>query len=294
MTALIVFSPVASAQDLEPRSYSNSPVGLNFLIAGYGNTDGAVAFDPAVPLTDAQIRTDSGVLAYVRTLDSWGHSAKFDVMTTVTSLSGSALYQGESRERDITGMSDARFRYTIMLHGAPAMTLKEFARYQQDLNIGVNLAVSTPTGQYDSSKLVNIGTNRWSMKAELGISKALGDWTLELMPAVTFYTDNHDFMGGKTLSQDPIYSVQGHVVHTFRRGMWLSLDATYFTGGRTSTDGVDSSTKLKNSRAGLTFSMPVNRRNSLKLYASQGTATRTGSDYTALRVAWQYPGGAGI
>jgi hypothetical protein len=45
-------SPRADAQTLEPRSFSNAPVGMNFAIAGYGYSSGSVAFDPAVPLTD--------------------------------------------------------------------------------------------------------------------------------------------------------------------------------------------------------------------------------------------------
>ena len=47
--------PIAHAQDLEPRSYSNAPVGLNFLIAGYAYTQGGVAFDGSLPLTNPQL-----------------------------------------------------------------------------------------------------------------------------------------------------------------------------------------------------------------------------------------------
>ena len=36
------------AQDLEPRSYSNSPTGLNFVLLGYGYTTGSVLTDPAL------------------------------------------------------------------------------------------------------------------------------------------------------------------------------------------------------------------------------------------------------
>jgi hypothetical protein len=40
----------AAAQDLEPRSYVNTPVGMNFLVAGYAYTTGGVALDASVPL----------------------------------------------------------------------------------------------------------------------------------------------------------------------------------------------------------------------------------------------------
>lgn len=291
---LLAVPRVARSQDLEPRAYSNAPVGLNFVVLGYAHTDGDVAVDPTVPLTDAQITTHSGIVAYARTLDAWGRSAKFDFVAAATSLSGSAAYAGESVERDIGGLNDTRFRFTMNLFGAPAMTAREFASYHQDVNLGASLQVIAPTGQYDSSRLVNVGTNRWSFKGELGLSKALGPWTLELMPAVTLYTDNDDFLDGQARSQEPVYSVQVHVVYGFRSGMWLALDGTYFTGGRTETDGVPSAGEFDNTRVGATFALPIDRRHSLKAYASTGTATRTGGDFTAIGLAWQYRWGAGL
>jgi hypothetical protein len=39
-----------SAQDIEPRAYSNAPIGVNFLIAGYAYTRGGVAFGAQLPL----------------------------------------------------------------------------------------------------------------------------------------------------------------------------------------------------------------------------------------------------
>ena len=143
-----------------------------------------------------------------------------------------------------------RFGCRSTLYGAPALTLKEFADWEQDLIIGASLRVVAPWSQYDDSKLVNIGTNRWSFKPEVGISKAIGPWTLEATAAVTFYTDNDDFFGGNKLSQDPLYSLQGHVIYGFRSGIWASLDATYFTGGRTTVNGVLNSDLQQNWRVG--------------------------------------------
>jgi hypothetical protein len=40
----------AEAQDLEPRAYANTPVGLNFLILGYGHSHGDVSFDSSAPI----------------------------------------------------------------------------------------------------------------------------------------------------------------------------------------------------------------------------------------------------
>jgi len=154
--------------------------------------------------------------------------------------------------------------------------------------------VVAPWSQYDDSKLVNIGTNRWSFKPEVGISKAIGQWTVEGTAAATFYTDNSDFFGGKTLSQDPLYSLQGHVIYGFRSGIWASFDTTYFAGGRTTVNGVRNSDLLQNWRLGATLALPVNRENSIKFYASSGMSARTGNSYDLVGVAWQYRWGGGL
>src|SRR6267378_3380599 len=90
----------------------------------------------------------------------------------------------------------------------------------QDLIVGVSLQVSAPLGQYDDSKLLNLGNNRWSFRPELGISKAWGPWTFEVAPSVTFFSNNTDFVGGNTFAQAPIYAVQGHILYTFQSGVW--------------------------------------------------------------------------
>lgn len=281
------------AQELEPRSYSNTPVGINFLIAGYAYTEGKIAFDPSLGVADAQFRTNTQVLAYARSLNAWGNSAKFDVILPYSSFSGDALVGGLPREREMTGFGDPRFRFSMNFYGAPALSLQEFSAYRQDVIVGASLQVMAPLGQYDNSRLLNLGNNRWSFKPELGVSKAWGAWTVELAPSVTIYTDNTDFNNGKTFSQEPLYALQGHVIYNFSSGVWLAFNSLYFNGGRTSVDGVKGNNRQTNSRAGLTLALPVNRHHSVKLNASTGTSTRTGSDFNAVGIAWQYRWGGG-
>ena len=65
----------SAAQEIEPRTYSNAPVGVNFLIAGYASTRGALQFDTALDLTDAHLRTSNAVLAYARVFALAGSAA---------------------------------------------------------------------------------------------------------------------------------------------------------------------------------------------------------------------------
>ena len=151
-------------------------------------------------------------------------SGKFDVTLPYAGASGSAELDGQFRERDLSGFGDPRLRFSVNFYGAPALSLEEFADYRQDLIIGASLRVSVPAGQYDPDKLLNIGTNRWAIRPELGISKALGPLTLELAAGVSFYTDNDDFFGGQTRAQDPLFSVRGHAIYNFRSGIWIAVD----------------------------------------------------------------------
>lgn len=283
----LAFAASGLAQSIEPRSYSNAPIGASFFIAGMAATQGGLSIDPAVPLTDPDLETSSGVVAYARFVDLWGKSAKFDVIAPYTFLSGTAKFNGEPVEREIAGLADPAFRFSVNLYGAPALSPEQFEGYRQDLIVGASVQVTAPLGQYDETRLVNVGMNRWTVKTEVGVSQAVEAWTLEATAAATVFTDNDEFYGGKTREQDPIYAAQGHVIYNFPRGKWASFDVTYFTGGQTTLDGAEKADLQKNWRLGGTYAFPVGARDSIKLYASSGVADRTGNSYDLLGIAWQ-------
>ena len=282
------------AQSIEPRAYSNAPVDVNFLIGGYAYTRGGLAFDSSLPLTDPSLATSSAVLAYARTLDLWGKSGKFDVIAPYTWLSGSANYRGDPLDREVNGFADPTFRLSVNFFGAPALPLSEFKYYEQDLIVGASLQVSVPAGQYDGTRLVNIGTHRWYFKPEMGVSKAIGQWTFEGKAGVTLFTTNDDFYNGNRRAQDPLYSLSGHAIYSFRSGIWTSVDVTYFAGGRTTLNGVLDANLQQNWRVGATLALPVDVRNSVKLYANSGVSARTGNSYDLVGAAWQYRWGGGL
>ncbi|MGZ5586729.1 MAG: transporter [Methylobacter sp.] len=292
--ALAVAIFCAKGQDLEPRTYANTPVGLNFLVMGYSHTDGGVATDPALPIEDAQVEVHSTVFAYARSLDVFGTSAKFDVALPYAWVSGSAKALGQFRDRDVSGFVDPRFHFSINLFGAPAQSLEEFANYQQDTIVGTSLEVTAPGGQYDADKLLNLGTNRWSIKPEIGISKRLEPVTFEVAGGVRFYTTNNDFLGGKIREQEPIYSVQGHLIYSFGYGIWAAVDGTFYTGGRNTVDGIKGNSQFENTRVGATLALPVNRYHSVKLYYSMAVSGLTGSGFDVAGIAWQYRFGGGL
>ena len=187
----VIFHPgSANAQSMEPRAYSNAPAGMNFLILGYVYQQGDVLLDPSVPVKDVSADAHTALLAYARVLDVWGKSGKIDMIVPYAWLSATGKVNEEGRSRRVSGFADPAARFSVNLYGAPALSFEEFKNYRQKTILGLSLSMTMPLGQYDSDRLVNIGTNRWSFKPEVGISRALGRWTLEGAAGVIFYTSN--------------------------------------------------------------------------------------------------------
>ena len=292
LTVLLIFGVAissANATDIDPRAYSNIPTNLNFVVVGYSNIKGNIAFAPAVPIKNAKLETHSAVFAYVRSLDFWGKSGKVDIIIPTAWLSGQAELQGQPKERRVSGFTDSMVRLYVNLYGAPALSMKDFASYKQDTIVGVSLAVIAPSGQYDSEKLVNLGTNRWAIKPEIGISKA---WTealiTEFAAGMYIYTNNNQPFMKNTLTQKPIYNLQGHLIYNFGKGIWAAVDGNYYMGGRTTQDNIMDDNMQQNWRVGGTLSFPITKQQSIKLYGSTGVYSRTGSSFDIMGIVWQY------
>jgi hypothetical protein len=235
-------------------------------------------------------------LTYYRSLSFFGRSAN----ATATLPYGKGTFKGTIAEAEVearrSGLFDAVFRFSVNLKGAPAMSLPEFAKWQQKTLVGASLKVVAPTGQYDPAKLINLGGNRWAFKPELGLSRRWGHWVLDGYGAVWLFTKNPEFFsrnayfpGTQAQTQDPIWALETHLSYDFKPRLWVSLDGNFWYGGRTSLDGKENPATLqKNSRVGVTASFPLTRRQSLKVAYADGAYVRFGGDYKIASVAWQY------
>jgi hypothetical protein len=277
-----ILSLPSQAQEIEARTYSNAPIGINFISAGVAQAKAG------------NYTLTSEVMGLTHIFDAGGQSGKITLVLPYGQLSGSSAIGGRTVNASTEGLSDPLIKAAINLYGAPALTLDQFKNYQQDLIIGASLTASVPWGKYNDNQLINVGANRWFIQPGLGISKALGPWRLELAGAGIFYTSNTNFMGGNSLSQNPVYSTQTHAIYYFQNTAWVSVDATYFTGGQSYVNGNPISGSQENWRFGTTMSYPVNKHNSIRLSASTGAYSRTNNSYDLYGISWQYRFGGGL
>jgi len=278
---------VASAQDLVPGAYSPAPAGFNiFTIASVFN-DGAVAFDSSLPVEDAEARVGWAVVGIGRTVSLAGRYANIAVGVPVVLGHVEGRVLGVFEETSRRGLGDLVARIGVNVYGAPAMTRQQFAAYRAKAIVGVSLSVGAPIGQYDPGRYINLGTNRWSFKPELGISRTRGRWTFEGDIGAVFFTDNTEFLHDRRREQAPIVAFQGHLIYTIRPAFWISADGNYWRGGGITTDGVGPTGEQKNSRLGLTLAVPVHSHQ-MRVSYSFGAYTTIGGDFHSVGMSYSY------
>ena len=285
---LLTWPVLASAQELEPGAYWPLPRGLN-IVTGVGGVNwGDVTFDPALPVEDASATITSTAVSFTRAFNLAGRSANAGASLPIVGGHVEGVYLGQHTEVDRFGLGDPRLRLAVNLYGAPTMTPREFASYRQRFIVGVSFVAVPPLGQYDSTKVINLGTNRWSFKPELGLSQTYGKWVVEFMIGAWFFTDNTDFFGGRTREQDRIVATQFHFTRRFSSAMWLAADANFYQGGQTTVGGTENLDLQKNSRIGATFSKGLGGGHAIRAAVSRGAYTTIGADFTSIAFAYNY------
>jgi hypothetical protein len=280
----------AASQDLEPRAYVASPVGLNFLALVAGRSTGGVVVDPSLPIDDVQASVYSLGVGVGTTFDFLGRTALVVAALPYAWVDASGNVGEERRQVSRAGMADPRIRLSVNLIGGRALTLREFAKVQRRTIVGVSVTALPPLGQYDPTRLVNIGSHRWAFKPEVGVSRLFREkWTMDVYAGAWLFTDNDEFYTGAQLrSQKPIVALQLHGSYTVKPRLWVAVDGTWYSGGTTSINGIEKADLQRSTRIGATLSLPIARQQSFKVSWSAGATTRIGADFRTLGAAWQY------
>jgi hypothetical protein len=285
---MLLTHDVVSAQDLEPRRWSQLPTGLNFIGVGLGYSRGDIFLDPVLKIEDAEFESIVGVAAYSRSFGLLGKSARFDINVPFVDGDWQGLLDGEFVGTHRQGVGDPRVRLSMLLYGARAETPEEFAKSEKSNTVvGAAIAVTAPLGQYYPDKLINLGQNRWIIRPQLGITHKRGNWEFELTGSVFVYTDNNDFYDNTELESDPLYAVQGHLIYTFRPGLWTSLSTAYGNGAGPTISGVAKDVETANWLTALSMGLPISRRQGVRLtYLQTRTQKNTGADTDTLLLSF--------
>jgi hypothetical protein len=285
----------ASAQATDPRFYLNVPKNLNSLVVLYEHSSGNVSADESVPVLEGakvSLRGNTFAARYTRSFGFLGRLAKAEVFVPIEHIGGTVTSPSLNFRGSRTGLIDPVFRIGANLLGTPALDLKGFSKFHQETIVGASFTFTAPLGQYDSSKLVNLGSNRWKFKPELGVSRAFGRWIAELYGSATFATDNREYRGSSNLSQLPTLELEGHVVREFPRyRLAITLDSFYFNGGESSVNGVSQNDYQHDLKFGGTVVYRLNRRSAIGAGINQPAVITKGPNVSAFSFFYSYSWG---
>jgi len=286
---LLLAAGAGRAQDLTPRAYVITPTSSNAVVLSAAFNTGKILFDPSLPVADASATIQAEILSIYHSFSLLGRSANIVASLPYARGDFSGTIQDTYLSAYRSGLSDMRVRLSVNLRGGPAMSPREYVRWQEKGLIGASLTVVVPSGQYDPAKLLNIGAHRWALKPEVGFTRRRGRWAVDWYAGVWFFTPNDQyFRGDRSRTQAPIYSGEAHVGYYLKPRLWASFDANFWNGGRNTVGGVANGDSQRNSRIGGTASVPINRHHSVKFSYSRGAYVTIGGAFQAVNVGWQY------
>lgn len=243
-------------------------------------------------------KLDIGVVtaSYKRTIDVGGNAGSVLIGVPVGAISGAIdTGFGVVPQNNPTAIGDAFIGGEVGVIGSPTLSPLDYSQYMPGFRASVAAKVFLPTGDYSSTRLANLGQNRWSLHASLPLSYVLAEsmidpaiTTFEIVPSVHIFGDNTNSpMTGAVSSQEPLWKLEGHITRTFSPMVWASLDAYAETGGRITSGGVETLKAHQSAAIGATLGLVLSQQLALRLtyveqvYSSVPNSVGRGVELTA-------------
>jgi hypothetical protein len=282
------------AQFTEAHNYDNTPTGLNQIELAYAHTHANTSIDTSLVVTGAKFNVNQGSISYTHYFGFVHRLVWAETSVPLAGLGGSV--SGTMVQGSTTGTGDSSYTLAMLLKGGPALRVEQFPDYKPTTTLGISLSISAPTGQYNPSKLLNLGSDRWSFKPEIAFSRPFGPeqkWQLDAYANAYFFTNNTSFHGTEILQQEPLPAIEGHISYFLINSLWASLDTRYSFRGTTLVDGVNQNNSQQNFILGAELNLSLNRRNSLVFEFAKALVHQNGPAVAGFAVKYSFIWGKG-
>jgi len=279
----------ACAQFTEPRTYEITPVGTNQLELSYAYVHANSSIDTSLVVPGAKFSLNQGTINYTRYFGFLHRLMWLEAGIPIAGLGGSI--SGTNFQGSTAGLGDSSYALAVLLKGGPALSVSQFERYKPTTTLGVRLTITAPTGLYHPIKILNLGSDRWSFKPEIGLSHPFGPeqkWDFDAHANVYCYTDNTSYHGRGILRQEPLPGLEGHISYSFNDSFWASLDTRYSFRGTTFVDGVTQNNAEQNFILGGEMNISFNPRNSLIFEFAKALVHNNGPALVGFSVKYDY------
>lgn len=260
LACLLMFSTKSYGQGDGPRAYWPAPKGTDIVAPIYSHVNSNSTFDNTLYVAKADFDTNIYGLMYTHVFEIAGRTAAAVGMLSYGNTQGGIrnIFEGESK-----GLADTYLIGLINLYGAPAVNGEGYIKTSYDKILDVIIGIRAPTGEYDSEKSINIGTNRWEFKLGFPMIKFF-NWgttkvtSIEVLPSISVFTSNNDISNGDELKQDALFNLEGHVTQKLSKIFWGSFDYQYRYGAQANVDGISQGNKINSLAIGATLGADIN------------------------------------
>lgn len=292
--ALVLVPNWVSAQFTDPRTYNNTPVGINQLELAYTYVHSDSSLDTSLIVTDAKLNVHQGTVDYTRYFGFLQRLMWVEATLPIAGLGGAI--GGTKIEASTAGAGDSSYQLAVLLKGGQALGVVQFENYKPTTTVGLSFTMTAPTGLYHAHKVLNLGSDRWSFKPEFGLAHPFGPeqkWEFDGYANIYFFTDNTSYRGSHILRQDPLPGIEGHISYSFTDSLWASFDTRYSFRGTTLVNGVDQNNPQQNVLLGSEVNLSLNSRNSLVFEFAKALVHNNGPAVVGFSVRYDYTWGKG-
>ena len=292
--ASVIVPHWAYAQFTDPRTYNNTPVGLNQLELAYTYVHANSSLDTSLIVTGAKLNVHQGTIDYTRYFGLLHRLMWVEATFPIAGLGGSVT--GTNLQGSTAGAGDSSYQVAMLLKGGQALTAAQFENYKPSTTLGASFTITAPTGLYHPNKVLNLGSDRWSFKPEFGLAHPFGaeqKWEFDGYANIYFFTDNSSYRGSEILRQDPLPGVEGHISYSFNDSLWASFDTRYSFRGTTLVNGVDQNNPQQNVLLGSEVNLSLNARNSLVFEFAKALVHNNGPAVVGFSVRYDHIWGKG-
>ena len=270
MLAVGVFCAPPVLAQVPGRSYWKTLSGANavplIVESMNGNTN---PFDPSYTVSPgANVTATMGLVGYLRAFSLFNHATTAAIIVPVGRISGDVDVAGLLVNETARGFGDPTLELCFNIIGPPAqITLVDAMRYEPGFSLDVIADLAVPIGEYDNTRHLNLGQNRWYGRLGAPVVWQIGPWvpgrrtTLEFLPGVWLFGANEDYVGTR-LETDPMFQLDVHLTRDFTERLWGALDGAWYKGGKSSIDSVEGE-ELNNVAVGFTLGYQINENLSL-------------------------------
>lgn len=222
------------------RAYWPIPRRTNVITPVYTFISSNKIADNNLYYSEGDFTTQLGGLQLTRAFSLKGHTATFTVYGSYGYTEGETSGDESFKAGKTSGLGDIYGAFSYNLIGSPGVTPEEFMKAKYDWVVDLQIAAKASVN-YNEDKYLNVGSNRWEIRAGFPIMK-FQNWgtikqsSFEVFPSFSYYTTNVNPSKhtDSDLKQSPTFNLDAHYTRNFNKILWAAGDIYYVVGGETS------------------------------------------------------------